>query len=91
MLVGTETGVGLTRSTITSFAPFEISHHGSKKTVLMVVSSLWQILLTRPATSHKPSKSAVSGMRIATKVTSRPFNLITIACGEKSTNFFKVK
>ncbi len=26
----------------------------------------WQPLPTRPTTSHKPSKSAVSGMRIAT-------------------------
>ncbi len=43
MLVGNRVGVGLTRSTINSFAPIQISHHGSeKKTVLMVVSPLWR-------------------------------------------------
>ncbi len=42
MLVGVLVGVGLTRSTISSFAPIEISHHGSKKTALMIVSTLWR-------------------------------------------------
>ncbi len=38
----------------------------------------WRILSTRPASSHKPNKSAVSDMRI---ITPRPCKLITIACG----------
>ncbi len=41
MLVENRVGVGLTLSTISSFAPIYISHHGSKKTVVMAVSPPW--------------------------------------------------
>ncbi len=40
MLVGNRVGVGLTQSTIGYFAHIYISYHGSKKTVLIVVSPL---------------------------------------------------
>ncbi len=78
MLVGNRVGVGLTRSTINSFAPIQISHHESEKncphgneppvagTGHPGFYPRWRILPTRPATSLKPSKSAVSGMRITT-------------------------
>ncbi len=42
MLVGNWVGLGLTRSTINSFAPVNISQHGNRKNVLMVVSPLWR-------------------------------------------------
>ncbi len=62
--------------------------------VLMEVSSLWQDrpswalariadpigIPTRPVTSHKPSKSAVPGMRITTWLPSRLYSLINNAC-----------
>ncbi len=41
MLVGNRFGVGLARSTISSFAPIYICHHVIEKTVLMVVNPLW--------------------------------------------------
>ncbi len=78
MLVGNRVGVGLTRSTINSFAPIHISHHGSEKncphgseppvagTGHPGFYPGWRILPTRPATSLQPSKSALSGMRIKT-------------------------
>ncbi len=78
ILVGNRVGVGLSRSTINSFAPIQISHHGSEKncphgseppvagTGHPGFYPGWQILPTRPATFLKPSKSSVSGMRITT-------------------------
>ncbi len=44
-----------------------------------------RILPTRPATSHKPRKSAVAGMKTTTR------NPITIVCGGYSYNVFTVK
>ncbi len=54
MLVGNRVGVGLSRSTISSFAPEP------------PVTETGQIVPIRPATSHKPSKFAVAGMKITT-------------------------
>ncbi len=80
LLAGKRVGVGLTRSTIRSFAPIQIFHHGFEKALLMWWGLGRWILPTRPASSYKPNKSAVSGMMITTQL-SRPRNIITFACG----------
>ncbi len=40
--MGNPVDVGLTRGTISSSDPLLISHHGSKKGILMAVSPLWR-------------------------------------------------
>ncbi len=102
MLARNRIGVVLTRSAISFFAPIYISHHrcekncphGSEPPVVRTghpeLYPGFPILPTRPATSYKPNKSAISGIRITTRL-SRPYNLITIACGWWSNNAFKGK
>ncbi len=62
MLVGNQIGEGLTRSTVSSFAPFEISHpgncpHGSESPVVGTghpgLYPGWRMLPTMPVSSHK--------------------------------------
>ncbi len=77
ILVGNQVGVGPTRNTISSFAPIEISHHGSEENYPRGSESPWRILPNRLDTSHKPSKFTVSGIRITTLL-SRSCDLINI-------------
>ncbi len=77
MLIGNRVGVGLARNTISSFTSVKTSHHGNKKcpygserpvavTGHPGIYFEWQILPTRPDTSHKHNESTVSSIRITT-------------------------
>ncbi len=78
MLAGNRVGVGLTRNTFGSLLLLKFPTtgvqkncpHGSEPPVAGTghpgLYPGWRVLPTRPATSHKPNKSTVLGLRIKT-------------------------